>query len=137
MSGGPVRLRLQDEVVDRVAGGEMVGGVLPLGGFDYPHTARDASERSSDVRGVLAPRLVLVGDDDNIGTAEGLRVGLAPLAAPLACAHRVTGRDHADGFEYTVIEPLLLAPGGRSSASLRGHSGTLAQARVFARGALS
>jgi hypothetical protein len=116
--GAVIRVGLtQGEIVDAVAGGDVVGRVLAfLGGGEVDSGV--TVEGGEDVAGVRGSRLVLVGDDDHVPAVQWRRVD----EAPFSCALWRDGRDDPEGLEGVhVLLPLDYVhgfAGGDSSADV-------------------
>ena len=80
-----------DELVERLAGRQVVVGVLADRRLDDAQRGRQGAHRGRHSPGVLAPGLVLVLNDRDVRAAQELAV----LVTPLAGAVRVAGGDDA------------------------------------------
>jgi hypothetical protein len=77
---GHVGLVGGEEVLERMAGAEVVGGVLAFAGFDDAHPATATADGDGDRSSMGLAGLVLVGDDDDVGVLQVVGVLVAPLA---------------------------------------------------------
>jgi hypothetical protein len=87
------------EVVESVAGGDVVGRVLAgLGGADLDRPAV-AVQGGENVADPCAAAGVDVGDDDDVPAVQGCGVDLVPVGG----AHRVGGGDGAEGLDRVDV----------------------------------
>src|SRR5690606_2935201 len=98
-----------NELVVLVAGGEVVGRVLPALRLHDIHGVGEAAERLDDGEGVFLPLLVAVGDDGDVGAFEVAGV----VGGPLPAAARVAGGGQAVLDERVDV---LLALGDEDDA---------------------